>query len=433
MTISVFKNLSRLSIALLLIVLAFNVIRFIGLETSPPGFYIDEAAISTQVLCVRQTGSDFYHDHLPLFSHEFGAFTTPPYLYGQVMWTSIFGDSTGALRGFVAFATMLTILFLFLWMRRRTDSQTALWAALFSTISPWAFQFSRIAWDPPLAPMFLMLALWSIEWKKYKYIWAGVFFSLAAYSYPPMRVQALVLLVFLPGIEWKKKAKVFAAFLVTSLPLLRRSMDADFLARSKLVAIWSDYPSNPYHDASLFGLGIGFLKQLSLHLTPDFLLFHGDHNVRHSIQTFGMISYPEFAMCAIALFFLVKNRKSDATGTSLTLLAGIGLMSGLASAALTWEGVPHALRAIGAWPFFCILAALGVRALFQQNWIKKNSNWIGASLASACIVFFALYLDDYFNDYPTRAEAWFQGDDQPLTRAYFNMTENHISCQDLRR
>ena len=272
--------------------------------------------------------------------------------------------------------------------------------------------------------MFIILGLWSMEWTRRRYLWSGVFFSLAAYAYPPMRVQALVLLAFLPGVDLKKKAKTFGIFLLTSIPLLLRSMDSDFLARSRLLALWSDYPGNPYHDASVFELLLGFLNQLRLHLTPDFLLFHGDHNLRHSIQTFGMLSWPELILCLIALIF---SRKP------LVVLALLGILTGIAPAALTWESIPHALRAIGAWPFFCVLAGLGAERLFEWSWPKNHRLLTSSVLTGACLLFSGFYLHDYFNEYPVRAYGWFTIDKTPLAEAYFKMTEGNQRCEDLRK
>ena len=80
---------------MLYLIILFNVLRFLGLEISPPGFYADESYGATQVMCVRQTGADFFGHFLPLFaiSGPGEPIYTPTYLYGQILWTSIFGNS----------------------------------------------------------------------------------------------------------------------------------------------------------------------------------------------------------------------------------------------------------------------------------------------------------------------------------------------------
>lgn len=44
--------------ALALLLAGLIASRFIGLDQSPPGFYVDEAAIAAQVMCLRSTGGD---------------------------------------------------------------------------------------------------------------------------------------------------------------------------------------------------------------------------------------------------------------------------------------------------------------------------------------------------------------------------------------
>lgn len=151
---------SRISLIFLIIFL--NAWRFIGLEISPPGFYLDEAAGATQIICLKETWRDFYGNGPGLFTAGFPGFGlyTPIYVYGEMLWTSVFGNAIWAFRSFLALTTSLTVYFLYLWVRNISSDKTALYVAFAASISPWAFQFSRIAWDPPLAVLFLVMALW---------------------------------------------------------------------------------------------------------------------------------------------------------------------------------------------------------------------------------------------------------------------------------
>jgi len=95
-------------------IILLNALRFIGLDISPPGFYVDEAAGATQALCILESATDFFGTHLPLFTQGVNdAFYTPTYLYGQVVWSGIFGNSIAAFRAFIAFISCLTILFIY--------------------------------------------------------------------------------------------------------------------------------------------------------------------------------------------------------------------------------------------------------------------------------------------------------------------------------
>ena len=48
------------------------VARFHGPDRAPPGFYVDEAAIAAQVICLRTTGADADGNPWPLFAPVLG-------------------------------------------------------------------------------------------------------------------------------------------------------------------------------------------------------------------------------------------------------------------------------------------------------------------------------------------------------------------------
>ena len=141
---------------MIFLILLFNVLRFIGLELSPPGFYADESYGATQVICLWQTGADFFGNKYPLFSISGPGepIYSPTYLYGQLIWTAVFGHGIAAFRSYAAIITTLTVLFLYLYAKNLLNSKAALYIAFVATVMPWSWQFSRIAWDPPLAPFF---------------------------------------------------------------------------------------------------------------------------------------------------------------------------------------------------------------------------------------------------------------------------------------
>jgi hypothetical protein len=420
--------------ATFVLVFLIQFLRFYGVSVAPPGFFWDEAAGATQVLCLKETESDFFGNHLPLFSPGGGGgFYTAPYIYGQMAWTSIFGNSIAAFRSFPGFVTVLTLLFFALFLRRSVGTSVTLWFLVLGSISPWSFQFSRIAWDPPLAPFFIGLGMWLFTSEAQWAPWlAGVSFAAAAYSYPPTRLQAILLLLLMPGVSWRQTLRATAVFVLTLIPLLFRSVDADFTARTSYLAIWS--PSNPHRYDNWIGLAFGVMKNFLLHLTPNFLVRHGDANLRHSTQAFGMISYPEAAGLGagfLGLFHSKARQTLNRAELNLVWTGVLGLVTGILPSALTWEGVPHALRSITTWPFLSMLAALAI----SKFTVLKSTLWQGAILL-ACAVFFSFYWRDYYFRYPNRAEDWFRTEsvtESPLGTAYKKIVEEGRTCAQLRR
>jgi len=70
-------------------------------------------------------------------------------------------------------------------------------------------------------------------------------------------------------------------------------------------------------------------------------------------------------------------------------------------AALTWEGLPHALRGIGAWPFVSLLGG-GLLGLAEKEWRA-----IGPVACVTAVVHAALFLFLYFWVYPGLAREAF--------------------------
>jgi len=133
---------------------------------------------------------------------------------------------------------------------------------------------------------------------------------------------------------------------------------------------------------------------------------------------------------------------------ALSILFGL---IGLAPSALTYEAVPHAMRAIGAWPF----VALFTGAVLTLAWAHRR--WIPALLTGVAIAYSLYFLPAYFHAYDKAVNHWFMRemtdvldkeshDDPPKTAAntisehlyysysydevprYYLMTEAHMKC-----
>jgi hypothetical protein len=430
---SIFKS----TLIALLFLLTLSSPKFLGLDHSPPGFYGDEVAGATQTLCLLEDAHDFQGNKLPLFAEGFpgaGQYT-PVYLYGELVWVKIFGGSTASFRSFLGLVTCLTILFLYLWAKNKGGSQLAFYVALAASIMPWAFQFSRIAWDPPLAVLFLIMALWGTSLRS-RYSWlSSIFLALAAYSYPPMRIAAPLFLFIIPGIRWKYKFFVILGAGVLCVPLLLKMQDPEFLARSRALAIWTYFNFNPYENLGLLATPALFAKQLISYFTPDFLFIHGDRNLRHSIQSFGMLSWLDLSALIALIFLFIRKilNKSEIIFSNnqrqVLQIALIGILAGTAPAALTHtSAIPNALRAIGAWPFFALLTGL----ILSRTAETLKGRIFPIFTLSIGLGFFALYLSSYFRTYPIISKNEFLSSDSKIESAYRKMSAEGESCKNLR-
>jgi 4-amino-4-deoxy-L-arabinose transferase-like glycosyltransferase len=426
------------TILIIVFICLINLSRFLFLEVSPPGFYTDEAAGATQALCIAQSGYDFYGQFLPLFPRGFegGGVFTPFYIYGEILWTKVFGPSIAAFRSFSAFICCLTILALYFFVKNSTNKQIALYVVFIASLMPWAFQFSRIAWDPPLATFFFISALAALYSQK-KLWFVGILFAFAMYSYPPMRISVPFFLLAAPSLGIEKKLRIVGWIGVASIPLLLQYLDPNFISHAKDLAIWSNPSLNPYPKFNFLGLTPLFFENVASYFTGTFLFNRGDINLRNSIQSVGMLSlvdkiaFLSFPVSCLFFFgkgFISKNSSSFFIPNQWVLLkiAFLGIMANIIPAALTNEGNPHALRAIGAWPFFAVLSGL----FLYRFGTLTNPRAVAAITICIGAVFLVPYLDRYLHEYPEIAKNAFRiNNNSGIDYAYERIAKDGLSCE----
>ena len=365
------------------IVVALCAARFIRLNDTPAGFYLDEAAGAATILCIDEPR--LFFEELP----GTGTFFTPAYVYSGFVWTKLFGSSIASFRAHIAFYSVLTIVALFLVARFFLGIDGGLLAALAAAISPWGFPFARVAWDPPLAACFAMWGVWLFL--RGNAVISGLLFAVAMYTYPPARlhVPLIVLLLYVGRASarpdgLKPVLRCALALVIACVPLVVLTLNGTLTARANALAVWNvDAPF------ALFG------RNLLAHLSPDFLLFRGDLNPRHGTGLFGILSWLDVLAIILGVWLLKHVHRR------LLVLALGGWLGALAVASLTWEGVPHALRSITGWPFLALLTGTLLAAACAR--------WrIAPYLVLACaLAFSAAFLNVYFTTYRTASAPFF--------------------------
>lgn len=387
-----------------------------NISMSPPGFYVDEAAISAQVICLRQSGHDLYGKTFPLFSEVLGGgYATPATLYGGALWTSIFGDSIESFRSYAAFFGVLTVMGVyFLSLGLFQSAMAALLSSLCLAISPWAFQFSRIAWDPPMAPAFLVLGLAALFWTSEKIfargIVAGIMLALAAYSYPPVRVQILIALPLCGFLLYHREpSKFFKLMLVTlatlvigSLPLIWLTLTGEIQGRFNMLSIFSSAYLRDHGGTSVLNVARIFGENILTHLSFKYLFLSGDGNLRHSIQWGGVLSWLDLlALLLFPVLLLQTKIREEIKHRREFCLALILFVAGILPAAMTWESLPHSLRSIGAVPFLAMSS--GYVLFIFVSVCKKMSPLI----VIVALIFSGFFGYGYFVRYPEISREWF--------------------------
>ncbi|HLK93304.1 MAG TPA: glycosyltransferase family 39 protein [Polyangia bacterium] len=413
----------------MLIALGWCAMRFMGLDQVPYGLTTDETLSGLHVICLAQTGATADGQRWPLFATGFAGGTyTPTYLYTLYLWTRVFGTSIAAIRGLSDATSIATILGVWSLGRRVGDRRTGRLAAAAAALSPWSIHVSRFGVDAPLAVAFLVWGVYlflrspRVGWA----LAAGVVMALAAYTYPPVRLQAVFVTLLLLVLERKRlrlprMAAFFGALAILCIPLLRKMLDPDFMGRTRtLMIVNPDYiEANRGHLTSWVFVVKQLLDNLYEHLRPSFLFFTGDANLRHSTQIMGELGWLDILALGClgwAIGLLISRtfrvgRVADQPPSRLWLVAGAAALAaafGVLPAALCWEGLPHMGRSIGAWP----AVALCTGAILSVAWsCSPLVPALAVVLAVAQTVHFVPY---YFRVYPKDSfEAW----EGPLRRA----------------
>ena len=435
------------SVASLVVVGAvWLVIRFVGLDVAPHGFWMDEAWDAVQVMCLAENGHDANGKVWPLISDGLGGGSLPLTWTAQMVgWTRIFGTSIAGFRSLSAVWVVLSCAGLFAIARTLARMTPALkvsvsdpraaafpWlVCLAGLVSPWSFQFSRISWEQPLAPCFLVLAVLAMVRLKWRgnIGWAlvcGVSGACSMITYPPLRVAVpLVLAVtggalfasHVQGISRRKFAvglgAAAVALAVAFSPIVIQLARGIGLERTRTVSIlapdWLKGHRGDMGGARYFIWTL--LDNLWLHLRPSYLFGVGDANLRHSAHIVGQLSPLDvLAVCvaavgsgwvaALAIRQMTRVApqwpRLDECDQLLLGVAFSSIVAGMAAtlpAALTWEGLPHALRSIGAWPF----VALFTGAVLAMGWARLR--WLPAAAALVAVVYSCHFLPEYFRIY----------------------------------
>jgi 4-amino-4-deoxy-L-arabinose transferase-like glycosyltransferase len=421
------------SIILLLIILGIACFfRLWQLDTAPPGLYPDEAMNANDAF------NSLKNNQFKIFYPENNG------REGLFIWLlafsfKIFGASIWSMRLVSAVLGILTVLALYLLTKelfhpRSFSSFTssiklgkiALFSAFFLSISFWHVNFSRIGFRAILVPLLMCFSFYFLlrAFRRnnniFDYAWAGIFFGLGFYSYIAFRVAlALLGVVLLERIVsywqrhrpismnwsnlWNKiylkngwwKLDVFLiVILVVALPLGIYFFNnfQDLTGRTGGISVFS--AEQPLVEFSKSALKTAFM----------FNVF-GDWNWRHNYAGSPMLVWPIGILFIFGIILSIKKLFTPERYHSIFLLSWLVIM--LLPAILTFEGMPHALRAIGVIPVVYIFSALGICWLLEK--LSQAQIKSAKYFTVLLLIFIILYpglknFNKYFFDWAKRYE-----------------------------
>jgi len=429
---------SRLSLILLLLILAVAVFfRFYRLNEIPPGLYPDVAVNGTDATQALKTGDFklYYPENngreglfinlialsfwlfgqsvlaikvVPAFfgtltvlgiylltKELFNAISSSPQLRGGLRWGGVLGSFNASPNPSSSEEGRQKENLYSLGLS--ASDAIALLSTFFLAISFWHVNFSRLGFRAIMVPFFLVWSIYFLfrgfdaDWprgsdadKKNKLVAsgyllvAGLLFGLGFYTYISFRVAPLILLpIFVFDIirHWPRpkiwRWLIFAlGIIIAASPMIYYFYQnpGDFMGRATQVSVFnSENPALTLTWSTIKTLG-------------QFIVY-GDPNSRHNISGSPQIFWPLIPFFIIGLGYSIRQifKKINYLHPNLPLITCHYVLltwwsSMLLPSIFTNEGLPHALRSIGAIPPSYIFTGLGAFLLFKNLKLKiKNS------------------------------------------------------------
>lgn len=419
------------NLILLILILALAAFfRFYQLDQIPPGLYPDEAMNANQA--ITEPGKVFYTDNngreglfinllwlsFSLFGISIWSFKIVPAIFGtltvlgvylltrELFWINpksqilnskqITNHKSQILNGLEHWSIRIWNLFRIsnLEFRVSHGEIIALLSSFFLAVSFWHVNFSRIGFRAILLPFFLVFSFYflfrGIRIKKLlNFILAGILFGLGFYTYTSFRMA--VFLFPLPLLYWVSTYQVSALkklffifyflffIFITALPLGFYFLQhpKDFTSRAMPISVFTQE-----------NLLAAFAESFAWHLAM--FNVYGDPNWRHNYAGSPQLLWPIGLLfiigIAVSLKEIIKHRfcfihhrhaqktfqhsiECRSVFTYIFLFCWLIIL--LLPGALTYEGLPHALRTIGVIPVPYIFAAIGGCTLWQWFSLKK--------------------------------------------------------------
>lgn len=405
------------------------VLHIVGLSSSPPGFYVDEASIGYNAYAISIDGRDQNGKSWPLFIESYGL-KNPVVVYLIAGAMRLFGPSVSIVRGVPSLVSLVTAVVLS-WLVYQIFRDRWLGLATFVVAAtlPWLFVIGRIGFEASVLPAALslfLLAWWNADHEGSRSrrqvimaLLAGLSLGLAIYAYTTARllVPVLVGLLWVAYLgawrhRWLPLAVTSLVAMASYLPMIRWSLVNSGLltAQINLLSITCRPASECYPDPGFSGANTDdvrffplvvaerFARTYSASWSPSFLFYSGDPVGRHDTAHGGMLYVTLAPFLIVGAVAVVRRWRQP-----FWRLIGLGALFGGVPAALTMHQ-GHALRTIDVVPFLVVIMALAGAELIRM---LSSQRWIVLALGVAILVEIGTFMTNYFTVYPTKVKSEF--------------------------
>lgn len=174
----------RLTIIMILMLAVAS--RAIGIGVYPVGIHADEAYAGYEAYSMLMDGTDSWGYHNPVYLTVWGSGMSVLESLLMMPFIRLGGLNLAMVRMPQMLLGVLSVLLLYLMVKRISNQRMALWAGFLLAVCPWHIMMSRWGLDANLAPAFILFAMYfsvlGLEKEQY-FILAALFWGASLYTY----------------------------------------------------------------------------------------------------------------------------------------------------------------------------------------------------------------------------------------------------------
>lgn len=380
-------------------------VHMVALDTVPAGMSNDEIGIGYDAFLISRSLHDQHGVFLPAVFRSSGDFKDPANIYVTALAFRIFPPTVFMLRFVSAmFFLLAAVMVSFLVWKSHARNSVMAFGILSFSVLPWFFVVFRLAWPASMfvaaqcvALLCVCFAFEGFSVRRHVFAgFAGVAAASSLFIYHSAKIAAPIFALTLVCLYWKQRKNIavfLGAFILVLLPyaaVFFVHTDAA-TARFKQTTFLLDNSQSIAHKVTTF------FSNYFAHLSPDFLLFSGDENLRHAAGFTGAAMFTVLALAIVGAYAAVRTFRAS---RFQALLLANALCAPL-PAALTSDGIPHGTRTLLLGLYMVLLACGGFAFLLDAFRTPSVRAMI------VCVAFFALsmestvFLTRFFQEYPS--------------------------------
>jgi len=407
----------RICTLLTIILIIAAGLRLYGIQTVPPGLYLDEAADGANAVQAWETG-----DFRVFYPEDNGR--EGLYINIASVLIHFFGSNAWSLRLPAAAFGLLTVLGAYALTAELVSPLAGLAAAFFLATSYWHLNFSRIAFRAIAAPFFLVWALYFLllAFRRLRAgrgfalfsALAGALYGLGFHTYIAYRVTPVIMVLVLSFLfveashhGWVRRYWIAAGLFALSAAVALYPLGAYALRHPDMVTNRMDQVSvfksaSPAQDIAK-----------NIWTTVGMLYWKGDGNWRHNYAARPEVFWPVALLMTLGVAIAIRRifaRSSPAVLLPPALLL-LWIACGAVPAVLSNESLPHALRSILMLPPIAIFAAIGATETLSAVPSRISTPMLMAVIIALALALVGDTTHRYFFQWAVDSQTpeWFDG------------------------